>query len=118
MMPQFEGTAAGLSPGDLPPGSANTSLPAKPGVEILPGENAGTAEVTPITDDAILGEAAITVTEKLLKVRPMTPTKPPVSDSMVELPDTEESIILQTWKKALSLDEGKCGATTKKISAA
>ncbi|KAH7320664.1 meiotically up-regulated gene 113-domain-containing protein [Stachybotrys elegans] len=43
----------------------------------------------------------------------MTPPMPTVSDSMVELPDTEESIALQTWKKALSLDEGRCGATTK-----
>ncbi|CAG9938555.1 unnamed protein product [Clonostachys rosea f. rosea IK726] len=112
-MPQSEGTVAGLSPGDFPPASPNTSLPATTRTKIFPGKNAETAEVTPITDDAILEEAATTVTETPLKVRPMTPTKSTVSDSMVELPDTEETIVLQTWQKALSLDEGRCGATTK-----
>ncbi|CAH0020107.1 unnamed protein product [Clonostachys rhizophaga] len=112
-MPQSEGAVAGLSPGDFPPASPNTSLPATICAKIFPGKNAETAEVILITDDAILEEAATTVTETPLKVRPMTPTKSTVSDSMVELPDTEETIVLQIWKKALSLDEGRCGATTK-----
>ncbi|KAG9250612.1 putative helicase A859L [Emericellopsis atlantica] len=113
MMPQSEGTMAGLSPGDFPSGSPNTSLPATTCAKISPGKNAETAKATPITDDAILEEVATIVTEKPLKVRPMTQTKRTVSDLTVELPDTEESIVLQTWNKALSLDEGRCGAPTK-----
>ena len=44
----------------------------------------------------------------------MTTTEPPtVSETALELADAEERLALETWKKALSIDKGGCGATNK-----
>jgi hypothetical protein len=80
---------------------------------MIPGEKTDTEEVKRTPDDAVLEQAASTLTRKPLEIRLKDPTKAPVSVPVVELPGTQETTILQTWKKALSLDEERCGANTK-----
>lgn len=83
-----------------------------------PRKTAEIAEVIPLTNGAVLGKAVPTVVEQSLTIRSKPINKLPAPPALVELPDTDDSDTkgghnLQTWKKALSLDEGLCGATAK-----
>lgn len=112
-MSQSESTVAGLSPGGVYPSPPTSPRPATTHNKVLAGTIAETTKITPKTSDVKPKEGAITVAQEPPKARPITPTDPTVPETTGELADAEERFFLETWKKALSLDEGLCGAINK-----
>ncbi|KAK2603988.1 hypothetical protein QQS21_003824 [Conoideocrella luteorostrata] len=103
-MSQSESTVTSLSPGSFYPSPPTSPGPATR--EIFAGKNAETTT----TNDVTPKEAGITITEEPSKAQPMITTGPTASETTEELADAEERRVLETWKKALSLGEGRCGA--------
>ena len=103
----------------LSPGRFYLSPPTSPRLvglheKINAGKSWDNADIAPNINDITSKEAAIIITEVAPKTRPVMTAEPTVSETSEEVADVEEKLVLETWKKALSLDGGRCGAINKR----